>query len=35
LPHNGFTREDWLATALADEARLDRIVTTVLAVLGR
>ncbi|WP_284749539.1 hypothetical protein [Amycolatopsis sp. RTGN1] len=35
LPHNGSARDDWLATALADEARLDRIVTTVLAVLGR
>jgi hypothetical protein len=35
LPHNGSARDDWLATALADEARLGRIVTTVLAVLGR
>lgn len=35
LPHNGSTRDDWLATALADEARLDRIVATVLALLDR
>ncbi|SFW75990.1 hypothetical protein [Amycolatopsis australiensis] len=35
LPHEGATREDWLAAALADEARVDRIVAAVLAILGR
>ncbi|WP_460440788.1 hypothetical protein [Amycolatopsis stemonae] len=35
LPRNGSTRDDWLTTALADEARLAGIVATVLAVLGR
>jgi hypothetical protein len=35
LPHSGSTGDDWLATALADEARLDRIVATVLALLAR
>jgi hypothetical protein len=33
--HQGSARDDWLSAALADPARLDRIVTTVLAVLGR
>ncbi|WP_410673297.1 hypothetical protein [Amycolatopsis sp. cmx-4-68] len=35
MPHHGSARDEWLATALADEARLERIVGTVLAVLGR
>ncbi|MFJ1765449.1 hypothetical protein ACIOD2_34345 [Amycolatopsis sp. NPDC088138] len=35
LPHSGSPRDDWLATALADEARLGRIVATVLALLAR
>lgn len=35
LPHNGSTRDDWLSAALADEARLARIVATALAVLDR
>lgn len=35
LPHHGSTRDDWLSAALADETRLDRIVTTALAVLDR
>ncbi|MFJ7215405.1 hypothetical protein [Amycolatopsis sp. NPDC098790] len=35
LPHTGSTLDDWLATALADEVRLERIVATVLAILGR
>jgi hypothetical protein len=34
-PHSGSPRDDWLATALADEARLDRIVATALALLAR
>ncbi|MEV6872037.1 hypothetical protein [Amycolatopsis sp. NPDC051128] len=34
-PHAEPAREDWLATALADPARVDRIVATVLAILGR
>ncbi|UOZ06320.1 hypothetical protein [Amycolatopsis sp. WQ 127309] len=33
LPHNGSTRDDWLSTALADDAHLARIVATALAVL--
>jgi hypothetical protein len=33
LPHTGATRDDWLAAALADESRLDRIVTAALGVL--
>ncbi|WP_328451471.1 hypothetical protein [Amycolatopsis sp. NBC_00438] len=35
LPRNGSTRDDWLSAALADDARLDRIVTTALTVLAR
>lgn len=35
LPHHGAARADWLAAALADETRLDRITATVLDVLGR
>lgn len=34
LPHTESTREDWLTAALADDARLDGIVATALAVLG-
>ncbi|WIV53270.1 hypothetical protein [Amycolatopsis nalaikhensis] len=34
-PHRGSPRDDWLATALTEPARLDRIVTTALAILGR
>ncbi|MCR6483151.1 hypothetical protein M8542_10010 [Amycolatopsis sp. OK19-0408] len=34
-PHHGSTLDDWLATALADESRLEEIVATVLAVLDR
>ena len=33
-PHLDPAREDWLATALADPARVDRIVATVLGILG-